>query len=191
LVQNILQELRLGNVGYNAAKFRKEGGCQIIGVTEYEGALHHPWRLDVDAITANRREKKSVLNFPGVENIPNSKMVLERECDILIPAALENQITEDNGPRVQAKIVAEAANGSVTAQAEGILLDKSVPIVPDVDLNAGGVTVSYFEWLKNLSHVSLGRMEKRFEQSAFGRMMHTVCRRMRRGSARVGRNRSR
>ena len=164
----------LGNVGYHAAKFCQEAGCRIVGIAEYEGALYHPQGLDVEAIAAHRRETQSVLNFPGVENIPNSKTVLERECDILIPAALENQITEDNAPRIQAKIVAEAANGPVTAQAEEILLDKGVLIIPDVYLNAGGVTVSYFEWLKNLSHVRLGRMGKRFEQSAFDRMMHTV-----------------
>ena len=164
----------LGNVGYHAAKFCQEGGCRIVGLAEYEGALYHPQGLDVDAIAAHRRETKSVLDFPGVENIPNSKTALERECDILIPAALENQITEENAPRIQAKIVAEAANGPVTAQAEEILLDKGILIIPDVYLNAGGVTVSYFEWLKNLSHVRLGRMGKRFEQSAFDRMMHTV-----------------
>ena len=96
------------------------------------------------------------------------------ECDILIPAALENQITEANAPSIQAKIVAEAANGPVTAQAEAILAAKGVLIIPDVYLNAGGVTVSYFEWLKNLSHVQLGRMGKRFEQSAFDRILHTV-----------------
>ena len=123
---------------------------------------------------AHRRETHSILDFPGAENILPSSDTLERECDILIPAALENQITETNAPRIQAKIVAEAANGPVTAQAEDILSARGVWIIPDVYLNAGGVTVSYFEWLKNLSHVNLGRMGKRFEQSAFDRILHTV-----------------
>ena len=164
----------LGNVGSHAAKFCQEGGCRIVGIAEYEGGIYNPRGLDVDAALAHRRETHSILDFPGAENIPHSSDTLERECDILIPAALENQITEANASRIQARIVAEAANGPVTAQAEDILSARGVLIIPDVYLNAGGVTVSYFEWLKNLSHVQLGRMGKRFEQSAFDKILHTV-----------------
>ena len=99
---------------------------------------------------------------------------LELECDILIPAALENQITAENAPRIKAKIVAEGANGPTTAEAEKILLAKRVLIIPDVFLNAGGVTVSYFEWVKNLSHVRFGRVGKRFEESSFGRIVNAI-----------------
>ncbi len=164
----------LGKVGYHAAKFCQEGGCRIVGLAEYEGGIYNPRGLDVEAVFAHRRETQSILDFPGAENIPHSSDTLERECDILIPAALENQITETSAPCIQARIIAEAANGPVAAEAEDILSARGVLIIPDVYLNAGGVTVSYFEWLKNLSHVQLGRMGKRFEQSAFDKILHTV-----------------
>ena len=164
----------LGNVGYHAAKFCQEGGCRIVGIAEYEGGIFNAQGLDVDAVLAHRTQTQSILDFPGAENVPQSSAVLERACDILIPAALENQITVTNAPRIQAKIVAEAANGPLTAQAEDILSAKGVLVIPDVYLNAGGVTVSYFEWLKNLSHVQLGRMGKRFDQSAFDKILQTV-----------------
>jgi glutamate dehydrogenase (NAD(P)+) len=100
--------------------------------------------------------------------------LLEAECDILIPAALENQITKDNAPNIKAKIIAEGANGPVTKNGEAVLNEKNVLIIPDLFLNAGGVTVSYFEWLKNLSHVRFGRMEKRFQEMSTGHLIRTV-----------------
>ena len=96
-------------------------------------------------------------------------------CDVLVPAALENQITADNAASIKAKIIAEAANGPVTSDADTLLLEQGVMILPDVYLNAGGVTVSYFEWLKNLSHVRFGRMSKRFEQSSNERIIRAIC----------------
>ena len=112
--------------------------------------------------------------LPGAENIAESIKALELECDVLIPAALENQITAENAPRVQAKIIGEAANGPTTAEADAIFRERNVLVLPDTYLNAGGVTVSYFEWLKNLSHVRFGRMQKRFEQGAYRRLLHAV-----------------
>jgi glutamate dehydrogenase (NAD(P)+) len=164
----------LGNVGYHAAKFCQQGGAVIIGLAEYEGAIHNPKGLDVEAVMKHRKETGSLLNFPGATNLGSREEALELECDILIPAALENQITEENAPRVRARIVAEAANGPVTAEAERILLRNNVLVIPDIYLNAGGVTVSYFEWLKNLSHVRFGRMGKRFEQTTFGNLLSVV-----------------
>jgi glutamate dehydrogenase (NAD(P)+) len=164
----------LGNVGYHAAKFCQHGGAVIIGLAEYEGAIHNPKGLDVEAVMKHRKETGSLLNFPGATNLGSREEALELECDILIPAALENQITEENAPRVKARIVAEAANGPVTAEAERILLRNDVLVIPDIYLNAGGVTVSYFEWLKNLSHVRFGRMGKRFEQTTFGNLLRVV-----------------
>ena len=117
---------------------------------------------------------KSILNYPGAKNYTNSLELLEADCDILIPAALENQITKDNAPRLKAKIIAEGANGPVTQNAEQILLQNKVMIIPDLFLNAGGVTVSYFEWLKNLSHVHFGRMEKRFQEMSNNELVGAV-----------------
>jgi glutamate dehydrogenase (NAD(P)+) len=105
------------------------------------------------------------LNFPGATNITDSSKALELPCDILIPAALENVINKDNAPNIQAKLIGEAANGPLTPEADEILIKKGVVVIPDMYLNAGGVTVSYFEWLKNLSHVRYGRMEKRFQEN--------------------------
>jgi glutamate dehydrogenase (NAD(P)+) len=114
------------------------------------------------------------LNFPGATNLENSNAALELECDILIPAALENQITAENASRIKAKMIGEAANGPVSADAEPILAQKGIIVVPDMYLNAGGVTVSYFEWLKNLSHVRFGRLTKRFEENSANDILKMV-----------------
>ncbi len=164
----------LGNVGYHAARFSQLSGGRIVGLAEYEGAIANPQGLDVEAVMRHRKETGSILNFPGATNLSHRNDALELECDILIPAALENQITEENAPRVRARIVAEGANGPTTAAAEQILLQNNVLVVPDIYLNAGGVTVSYFEWLKNLSHVRFGRMGKRFEQKSFGNVVDVL-----------------
>lgn len=156
----------LGNVGYHAAKFLTEQGCKMIGVGEYEGAIYNSEGIDLGKLVEHRKTTGSVLNFGSAENLESSKEILVKRCDILIPAALEGQITDENAAQIQAKIVAEAANGPVTAKADEVLLSRGVMILPDVYLNAGGVTVSYFEWLRNLSHVRFGRMSRRFEQSA-------------------------
>ncbi len=165
----------LGNVGYHAAKFIQEGGGIIVGLAEYEGAIYDENGLDVDAVVAHRKETGSILDFPGATNLAQSSDALEMPCDILIPAALEGVITSENAARIKAKIIGEAANGPVTADADAILLEKGVLIIPDVYLNAGGVTVSYFEWLKNLSHVRFGRMSKRFEQASNERIVKALA----------------
>lgn len=164
----------LGNVGYHAAKFLQEGGAILIGLAEYEGAIFNSKGLDIDKVMQHRHETKSILNFPGASNIQNSKDALELECDILVPAALENQITKDNVQNIKAKIIAEGANGPVTAEANDFLLNKGIYVIPDIYLNAGGVTVSYFEWLKNLSHVRFGRMNRRFEESSITKILKGV-----------------
>ncbi len=164
----------LGNVGYHSAKFCQEAGCLIVGLAEYEGAIARPEGLDVEAVVRHRKETGSILNFPGAQNLPSPAAALELECDILIPAALENQLTAENAPRIRAKIIAEGANGPTTAEAGEILLRKGLLTIPDVYLNAGGVTVSYFEWVKNLSHVRFGRVGKRFEEAAFDRMLSAI-----------------
>ncbi|MFZ9939247.1 MAG: Glu/Leu/Phe/Val family dehydrogenase [Bacteroidia bacterium] len=155
----------LGNVGYHAAKFFHEGGCKIIALAEFEGAIYHPEGLDYQAVVAHRKATGSILDFPGATNLSQTTDALELACDILIPAALENQIHEGNAARIKAKIIGEAANGPITAEAEAILNAKGIMVLPDIYLNAGGVTVSYFEWLKNLSHVRFGRLGKRFDEN--------------------------
>jgi glutamate dehydrogenase (NAD(P)+) len=155
----------LGNVGYYSAKFFEEAGAKIVAVAEIDCTLVNPRGLDVDDIMKWKSTHVNLQRYPKATVIRNSGAVLEVNCDILIPAALENQITEENAPRIKAKIIAEGANGPCTPGAEEILLQKNVLIIPDMFLNAGGVTVSYFEWLKNLSHVRHGRLEKRFMES--------------------------
>jgi glutamate dehydrogenase (NAD(P)+) len=155
----------LGNVGYHAAKFFQENGALVVGLAEYEGSIYCETGLDVEAVFQHRKATGSILNFPGATNFNKNTDALEAPCDILIPAALENVINGDNASRVQAKIVGEAANGPLTPEADEILINKGVLVVPDMYLNAGGVTVSYFEWVKNLSHVRYGRVEKRFMEN--------------------------
>lgn len=165
----------LGNVGYFSAWFcQNEGKALITGIAEYEGGIYNANGLDVEAVFKHRNETKSILNFPGATNFTDSSKLLEEDCDILIPAALENQIHGGNAAFIKAKIVAEGANGPVTQEAEQILLAKKILIIPDLYLNAGGVTVSYFEWLKNLSHVRFGRMGKRLEQGNYNRIISNV-----------------
>jgi len=155
----------LGNVGYHTAKFFQDAGAKIIALAEYEGAICNQGGLDVDDVFQHRRKTGSILNFPGAANFKKNSDALELQCDILIPAALENVIDEENAPRVKAKMIGEAANGPLTPDADEVFAKKGVVVVPDMYLNAGGVTVSYFEWLKNLSHVRYGRMEKRFTEN--------------------------
>jgi glutamate dehydrogenase (NAD(P)+) len=155
----------LGNVGYHAAKFFQEGGATLVGLSEYEGGIYSEKGLDLEKVVAHRKATGSILGFPGATDIANGPDTLEMECDILIPAALENVINAGNAARIKAKIIGEGANGPLTPEADEILLAKGAIIVPDMYLNAGGVTVSYFEWLKNLSHVRFGRMERRFSEN--------------------------
>jgi glutamate dehydrogenase (NAD(P)+) len=154
----------LGNVGYHAAKFlQEEDGAKIIAVGEWDGGIHDPRGLDVKKLDRHRRRTGSVLNFPGAKNLPKGSDVLMLPCDILIPAALENQINSRNVAKIRAKVIGEAANGPVTAAADKVLRENGVLVVPDIYLNAGGVTVSYFEWTKNLSHMRYGRMSQHLE----------------------------
>ncbi len=155
----------LGNVGYHTAKFFRENGAKVIAIAEYEGAICNMDGLNEEEVFQYRKKNGSIFNFPGAANIVNSGDALEMDCDILIPAALENVITAENAPRIKAKLIGEAANGPTSPEADMILAEKGIIVIPDMYLNAGGVTVSYFEWLKNLSHVRYGRMEKRFTEN--------------------------
>lgn len=164
----------MGNVGYYAAKFFQEAGAIIVGLAEMEGGIYNKDGLILDDVVAHRKSTGSILDFPGATNIVNSALTLEQPCDILIPAALEAVIHEGNADKIQAKIIGEAANGPLTPDADDILNAKGKIIIPDMYLNAGGVTVSYFEWLKNLSHVRYGRMEKRFSENMNSQIVKNV-----------------
>jgi glutamate dehydrogenase (NAD(P)+) len=155
----------LGNVGYHSAKFFRESGAIVVGLAEYEGAIYNPTGLNEEEVFQHRKATGSILNFPSATNLEKNTDALELDCDILIPAALENVINGENAPRVKAKIIGEAANGPCTPEADEVFQERGILCVPDMYLNAGGVTVSYFEWLKNLSHVRYGRMEKRFTEN--------------------------
>ena len=164
----------LGNVGYHAAKFCREGGAIIVGVAEREGAITRAQGLHEDEIVEHRRKTSSILDFPGATNLPTSAAALEMECDVLIPAALEGVFTTENAPKVKAKIILEGANGPTTPGADPIFREKGILVIPDIYANAGGVTVSYFEWVKNLSHVRFGRMSKRHEMASELAMLRTI-----------------
>ena len=163
-----------GNVGYHAAKFLMEADARVIGIIERNGGIYDPRGFDVEKVAMHRAETGSIRGYPCAELITDPKAGLEFACDILVPAALENQLTAENAPRIKAAIVAEAANGPTTPAADTILQERGIMIIPDTYLNAGGVTVSYFEWLRNLSHVRLGRLGKRFEDSTQRAMLHAV-----------------
>ncbi|RYY19632.1 MAG: Glu/Leu/Phe/Val dehydrogenase, partial [Sphingobacteriaceae bacterium] len=165
----------MGNVGFYSAKFLAEYGALIVGICEFEGAIYNEDGLDVDTVFEHRKATGSILGYPlAMQEFKNSGEGLEQPCDILVPAALENQITADNIGRIQAKIIVEGANGPTSPEAEAVFTERGCIIVPDMYANAGGVTVSYFEWLKNLSHVSFGRINRRFEETASLNLVNMV-----------------
>lgn len=156
----------LGNVGYHAAKFlSEEDGCKIVAVAEHDGALVDEKGLDVEAVKRWIAGHGGVKGYADATYLDDGAKALELDCDILIPAALEGVINLTNARRIQAPLIIEAANGPVTSGADEILREKGTVIIPDMYANAGGVTVSYFEWVKNLSHIRFGRMQRRQEES--------------------------
>jgi glutamate dehydrogenase (NAD(P)+) len=157
----------LGNVGFHAAKFlSEEDGCKIVAVIERDGALLDPKGLDIEDIRQWMTGHGGLLaGYPNASHVADGAAVLEEPCDILIPAALEGVINKGNAERIKAPLIIEAANGPITFGADEILRKKGCVIIPDMYANAGGVTVSYFEWVKNLSHIRFGRMQRRAEEA--------------------------
>jgi len=168
-----------GNVGYYSAYFMEKLGCKIVGISDSRGGIYNRHGLSVDAVLEFKKKTGSVVNYPGAEVVSNEEL-LERECDILIPAALENQITEKNANRIKAKLILEGANGPTTPEADDILHKKGVMVVPDILANAGGVSVSYFEWVQNLQGYYWSK-EEVFDKldkllvKAFNRVYETYC----------------
>ncbi len=164
----------LGNVGYHAARELSEHGARIVGIAEIDAGLYDPNGLDMEEIAEYRRERGGIVDYPAGQVFADSRETLEQPCDILVPAALEHQITRDNAERVQAVIIAEAANAPTSPEADRILRQRGITIIPDLYLNAGGVTVSYFEWVKNLSHISFDRMLTGTADMQTRRMLDTM-----------------
>jgi glutamate dehydrogenase (NAD(P)+) len=156
----------LGNVGYHAAKFlEEEDGCRIIAILEHDGAILNENGLHVEDVAESMKRNGGVKGYPGAEFVEDGRKLLEHDCDILVPAALESEINTKNAGRIRASVIAEAANGPVTFEGDEILRKNGKIIIPDLYCNAGGVTVSYFEWIKNLGHIRFGRLERRLHAS--------------------------
>ena len=155
----------LGNVGFHAAKFLSEQDkVKIIAIIEHDGVVMSEEGLNVHDVRQYLAETGGLRGFPAAEYHDNGIEALELDCDILIPAALESQIHAGNAMRIQARLIVEAANGPVTYEADEILRRRNITILPDIYVNAGGVTVSYFEWTRNLSHMRFGRLQRRFDE---------------------------
>jgi len=164
----------LGNVGYHASKYMTEAGAKLVGIAEIEGSIYDENGIDLEKLMEYRKETGSIIGFGNTKELKDRDNALTSECDILIPAALESQITGDNAADVKAKIIAEAANGPTTADAHDILKERGALILPDTYLNAGGVVVSYFEWLKDIQHVRYGRMSKRFDETSIKKILGVI-----------------
>lgn len=163
-----------GNVGFYSAHYLSKAGAKIIAIAEWNGGIYDEEGIDIEALKNYHVRNKTLKGFEKGTFVEDAKTLLTYDCDILVPAALENQITAENAPHIKAKIIAEAANGPVSNDAEQILAEKNMLIIPDMYLNAGGVTVSYFEWLKNLSRVSFGKLEKRYEKQKFALLLEQI-----------------
>lgn len=165
----------LGKVGYPAAKFlQEEDDCKIVAIIEHQSSISNPDGIKVEAAFRWLQEHKTFEGFEGGTLVTDGARLLEADCDILIPAAMEGQITEENASRIKAPLIAEAANGPVTYAAHQILVQDGKIIIPDIYLNAGGVVVSYFEWIKNLSHIRLGRLGRRADEARGGHVVQAL-----------------
>lgn len=163
-----------GNVGYHVAKYFTENGARVIAVGDHDGYVRNDRGLDVAALRVHCDSTGSITNFAAAETSPTAGEVLFIPCDVLIPAAIEGVITHENVARIDARLIVEAANGPMTPDAEDMLTARNIPVIPDLFANAGGVIVSYFEWVKNLSHMRFGHLEKRREQSLNGKMIEEM-----------------
>ena len=165
-----------GNVGYWAGKFFQGDGSKIVTIVEYNSAIHNPDGFDVDDVKKYFQDKGTLEGYPKAKEstATNPLSFMEKPCDILIPAATEKSIHKGNAPKLQCKAVVEGANGPTTFAAEQILYEKGVVVAPDLLINGGGVTCSYFEWLKNIDHVSPGKLSKKYEEKSQKKLLEMM-----------------